>query len=471
MKKLITLVLFIAGLELAAQTDLTFYHMGSATPQSSIMNASFFPDANWYVQVPGMSTYTRANTGISYNEIFTQDPNSDSVRVDLNSISSALKPGSRLSFDGAVSLLQFGFRARKRTFSYFWNYRAQASSDYPVEFIGLLAGNSSLSGTAIEENNLKGGGMAYWEMGLGYSQETSLAGKPLIVGGRVKMLNGLVFAGTEKNASISVQSSAESLSMQWQNASILSAGLNEISGDDAESYFFNSGNRGFAVDLGAQYELNEKFRVALAINDLGSITWKNDQEENRLLGTGFTFSGLVGLDTLDIGQALADSADIWFETEEVSTSSFTTSVGPNIFVSGSYLPYDGGTVTGTVGMLNNYSTGSTFIFGAGYTQQVSDVLYASTTVSKRGQESFAWGLGMALRILGSVQFHASVDNLSGILQNASDFQGTDFRFGMNVMIGGKRRSEIKDYRRARKAEKKGRKLSDDQNESTEETQF
>ena len=38
-----------------AQEDLTFYHLGATTPQSSIRNASFTPDAKFYISLPGLS--------------------------------------------------------------------------------------------------------------------------------------------------------------------------------------------------------------------------------------------------------------------------------------------------------------------------------------------------------------------------------------------------------------------------------
>ena len=38
-----------------AQSDLSFYHLGEATPQSNMYNPVFFPDARFFISLPIIS--------------------------------------------------------------------------------------------------------------------------------------------------------------------------------------------------------------------------------------------------------------------------------------------------------------------------------------------------------------------------------------------------------------------------------
>lgn len=453
MKKLLTILLLFVSVVSFGQTDLTFYHLGPATPQSTLYNAAYFPDASTYVSLPGLSgVHAQASTGFSYGDLFRAVPGTDSVTYDLNDFIANLKPGSRLSINGGVSLFQFGLKRGHRTFTITANARYDLNMLYPVQFMDyFISGNGAFLGQNVQEENISVNGISYWEMGLGYAQDLSLLDRPLRVGGRVKLLRGVAYLGTEKDAQVTLRTDSETFDMnvQFQNAVFQTAGLSAF--DEDGDFNLNSGNNGLAVDLGATYQLNDKMDLALAINDIGSITWKNDTETYSLTENQINFIGFSGLDTLDIGEAFSDSLDIW-TSNELTSRTFKTAIGPNIFASSSYKIYPKGSVTGTVGMLNSYAIRSQLIYGVGFTHQIQDRVYASTTLSGRGKQPLQVGAGLAAR-LGFFQLYTAVNNLSGLIGDPQNVQSVDFRFGINFLFGSKRHTEKRMLKKQQEAER------------------
>ncbi len=442
MKKLLLGALLVLSLQGAyGQTDLTYYHLGAATPQSSVYNPSYFPDAKIYFSLPVLSGFSiSANTGFSYGDILKPLQGSDSVKIDLEGLVSKLNPGDRMSLNGSISLFQFGIRKGNQTFSLSSNYRYDVNVLYPVDFLDyFITGNGAYLGEKIEETSLAASVALYKETGLAYTRELFIAdGNRLTVGGRVKYLQGLVHIGTEKDASLTMFTDANTydLSIRFANAVFNTAGLNEIQSDNAVSYLLSpagNGNSGIGFDLGAQYELNEKIGLSLAINDLGAINWTTDTENYSLTENEVNFIGFSGVDTLNIGNTLSDSLDVWSASEK-NSGSFRTSIGPSIFSSATYKVGKNGKAIGTLGLLRSHFGKSQLTYGVGYTHQVKDILIASTTVSGRGKQSINVGLGLSAR-LGFFQIYTAVDNLSGLLKEATTFQGSAFRFGINFMIG------------------------------------
>ena len=72
------------------------------------------------------------------------------------------------------------------------------------------------------------------------------------------------------------------------NASLRSSAL---SLDEDTSYF--TGNNGFGMDLGATYQVSEKWAVALSVNDIGTINWSENNTTYNIKDTaGTTYSGV-----------------------------------------------------------------------------------------------------------------------------------------------------------------------------------
>jgi len=437
MRKLFIICAFLAFFNVKSQSDLTFYHMGAATPQSMMMNPSFFPDAEFYFSFPVISgTNLNYNNGLTYNQIMSPIAGTDSVKVDLELALENLKEGDNIRFVGDISIFQFGIRAGDKNFSLFSNVRYSGGFVYPVQFLNYFVnGNGNFIGQRIEESNIKGGGIAYHEIGLGYSQELRLSDMPLKVGGRVKLLQGIAHASTSEDASITMftEEGTYDLSVQFNSATFRTAGFNALYGEDASSYLISNSNKGWGVDLGAQLDINDRWTGLISVNDLGFIKWKEDIENYTLTNNQVTLGGFDNLDDVDIEQALEDSLDTWTQYDSTGES-FTTPIGSRMMLGANYKVTENGFVSGTLIRNGASYRSSTYGFGVGYTHQVGKTLTVSTTILKEEARPVKVGGGFMVRV-GLLQLYGSFNDLLNATRDPADVQGVDFRLGLNFLIG------------------------------------
>ncbi|MEO9964336.1 MAG: DUF5723 family protein [Reichenbachiella sp.] len=427
-------VLVISVVTAKAQSDLSFYHLGELTPQNNLFNPVFFPDADFYVSLPGISGIsTNLNNSFNYNDIFSAVEGTDSVRFDPEGLLSTMKSGDRLSFNGSVSLLQVGFHlGQAGAIQLFANERVKSSFYYPKHMLEyLLHGNGDFIDQEVVENNLRGGLSYYREYGVGYSRQlTVLGSKKLRVGIRAKFLQGFLQAQVDEDAYVSFLTDAESFNVRIStNQPVLhTAGFDTM---DEDGYLISNANKGFGVDIGADMEITPKLKVAFSINDIGSINWKEGVKNYELIESEATFGGLDLRDLDEAGDILSDTLEQLFDYEE-TTNSFKSKLNTRIFASGAYQVLPNGTVTGTI-MTRNDLGKQSFTYGVGYTHKVGRMLTVSTTVSKKPSQGFAIGGGFGAR-LGFMQVYTSIDNVIGFT-DIRKMQNINMRFGINFLFG------------------------------------
>ena len=417
-----------------AQSDLSFYHLGELTPQSNIYNPVFFPDADFYVSLPLISgVSTNINNSFTYSDLFAEIEGSDSVQFDPDNFLSNVNNGDRLSFDGSISLLQIGFHVGKGAVQLFANERVKSRLYYPKTLMQyLLAGNGDYLGQEVSENNLRGEGSYYREYGAGYSHELSIMeGKKLRVGLKLKYLQGFVQAEVDEDATVSILTDQDSYNVRvTTNQSVLrTAGFDAIEDGD---YLVSNGNNGFGFDIGADLQINPKLNVALAINDIGSITWKEGIKNYELVESEATFGGMDLRDLDNAGDVLKDTLEQLFDYQVIEDGQFKTKLNTRVFVSGSYKVIPKGTVTATV-MTRNDLGDLSLTYGVGYTHYVGRMLTVSASVSRKPKQGMAIGGGFGAR-LGIVQLYTSVDNMIGFT-DVRNMQNLNVRVGVNFLFG------------------------------------
>ena len=84
MKKIIAgLHILIYAFTALAQEGTSFYHLGSATIQSTAFNASYFPKGDFFVGLPvlsGISLY--ANNRFSYDDVVIKNGDINEINLD-----------------------------------------------------------------------------------------------------------------------------------------------------------------------------------------------------------------------------------------------------------------------------------------------------------------------------------------------------------------------------------------------------
>ena len=433
-KPIIGLYILVYSFTSLAQEGTSFYHLGSATIQSTAFNASYFPKGDFFVGLPvlsGISLY--ANNRFSYNDVVIKK--GDINEINLNKLVSSMGAANSFSFHGTISLAHIGFRAPSGLgVSLFANERLVANFVYPKEIAEFLfKGNGDMVGQKIDIGKFGASINYYREYGLGLAYEFD--GR-LKVGARLKYLQGFVNLSTPHNFNATLKTSNENYQFEtdWQNFQLRTAGISQFSDEaineeDLASYFISNGNSGFAIDLGLEYKLNRYYALALAINDIGYIGWKEHIQTSGLSDSTFVYAGveLQGGDIIDSISLFSDKFKV-----DTTYEQYTSFLPANIIGSIVYTPVNGTDVITTLNakiIQGQINPG----FGLGIRQTVSSNVIVSASVTKLPQQFFNVGLGFAAK-LGPVQLYMATDKILGY--SAPSIKWAQVRLGMNLVFGG-----------------------------------
>ena len=433
-KPIIGLYILVYSFTSLAQEGTSFYHLGSATIQSTAFNASYFPKGDFFVGLPvlsGISLY--ANNRFSYNDVVIKK--GDINEINLNKLVSSMGAANSFSFHGTISLAHIGFRAPSGLgVSLFANERLVANFVYPKEIAEFLfKGNGDMVGQKIDIGKFGASINYYREYGLGLAYEFD--GR-LKVGARLKYLQGFVNLSTPHNFNATLKTSNENYQFEtdWQNFQLRTAGISQFSDEaineeDLASYFISNGNSGFAIDLGLEYKLNRYYALALAINDIGYIGWKEHIQTSGLSDSTFVYAGveLQGGDIIDSISLVSDKFKV-----DTTYEQYTSFLPANIIGSIVYTPVNGTDVITTLNakiIQGQINPG----FGLGIRQTVSSNVIVSASVTKLPQQFFNVGLGFAAK-LGPVQLYMATDKILGY--SVPSMKWAQVQLGMNLVFGG-----------------------------------
>jgi hypothetical protein len=215
----------------------------------------------------------------------------------------------------------------------------------------------------------------------------------------------------------------------------------EVDEDDLINYVTNTGNLGFAIDLGANFKISDKFNVAFSIVDLGLIDWKSDVENFRMQGefeyNGIDFNDFFGEDNEDPFEQIIDSIQGVFDIEE-TTNSYRTMLPTKLFVSAAYSPAR----KHKFALLarGEYFSGTLYpSFTASYNLQVAPMLGTSLSYSVIHWNYNNIGFGLHLN-LGPLQVYTVVDNFLGGLRPHT-LQTATVHFGLNILTGYRQKTD------------------------------
>lgn len=291
MKKLYSLffALLLAG-SLAAQNPTAYFMEGSTF--RSQLNPAFAP-LRGYVNIPGIGSLNVSTSGnISLDKVL-YPRNGKLVTLIDSSVSSAealsgLKTQNLLGADTYINLIGFGAYARNR--KDFWSFglslRTSAEVNLPYSLFDFIKNG--------HEGSIRDIGVAadsYLEAAFSYS--FPLLDDRLYIGVRGKFLAGMARGRLSFDRfDVSLQDDRWAVDAAG-SLDISASGLTATTEENAageQIYKFNDiefqptspAGYGFAVDLGATYDILPDLQASLAVNDLGFISWGKG---NNLSGT------------------------------------------------------------------------------------------------------------------------------------------------------------------------------------------
>lgn len=463
-------IISFVGVVKAQDGNNTSYFL-SNLPQQYRLNPAYQLEYKVFIGLPGLS-------GISVNYLnssFTPEDmlykKADSVYMDINKFYKSLHKRNYIYFNNENSIFSIGVKAK----SWYGTLDITQKNDFMFRynkdlFTFLKYGN--LENSSMDFGKFGVDANSYLEVALGLSKKVN---NKLTVGGRLKFLMGIANVHmtdseldvvTEDDGTMRLHSRQDirlSAPVQIRNKSTKKPfPLNKpIEWDDFDfdtddlgvSDFLHARNPGFALDLGGEYQLNEKLKLFASLTDLGFIRWGNKNNNyNFYQDADFIWNGA------DISNSINDkneghiSVDSAFQkiTDELKDNfrlkskggAYTTMLSPKLYLGATYQlnrTFNAG------GLLRASVINKMFIpsLTASVNARLLRNVSASVSYGITRGSYVNVGAGLTAK-LGPVQLYVETDNL--LAANYTNTQSANARFGINLLFGHK------DHKKKKKAE-------------------
>lgn len=452
-----------------AQTDLTLYNF-DAIAQSLHVNPAAPQQTEFWVGLPAVSGIHVhfQNSGFTLLDLLATDSD---INANIREIAKNLDTKSHFSLQQDVDLFGLGFKMGKGFLSLGATQSTSLRMGYPGDIFKFISFRPGDDITGFSLNELDFESMTRTNIYLGYQHK--FIKNRLTVGFRGKYVVGQQHSFIE-SIDAQVDASDPFLLKVRSNIHVKSSGLSTLLADDFDpsndpvSIVFTD-NTGIAFDFGADFKITRKWSASVSVLDLGSITWKEGNEDYRSQGE-FDFEG-IELDLAKssefntIGTALVDSiTDIFsFDTIE-GTPSYTRALPTRYFAALNYAI----TPKHSLGIL--YHAKTTFDgemisdYSANYQGRWFRGMQFIATYSLINGSTNNVGAGVDFKF-GPLQLYLISDNILGAVMY-ENLETTNIRLGLNITFYGKKDKDPKylPFLEAPVRSKKSDKSEDDEDE-------
>ena len=429
--------------ELLGQGYFAFYELRDIVPQAQILQPAFIPNNSVTVSLPMLNFGSSFQADYKIEELLSYNDQGQLV-VDFDVMRQSAQEDNYTTFDVTTNLLYVGLKTQVGAFSLFANIRVTGNLAYGEEFMEFLAnGNSNyisqtldFSGTKVLINGIN-------EIGIGYANQ--YLNDKLTIGAKIKMVQGLIHGSLDDDfeGSLHTRESDYLWTIGVRNGQVNSAGLDyffnsqNYESDEFLNYALSNQNKSVAFDIGAKYQVLPWLNAEVAINDIGNLNWT---EQVRNYQTADALVEYIGIDLKSLDQAnniLKDSLGSKFDSNETQKS-FSTPLGTRIYL----------TATANITKADRFSF--TYFknmafqhlpanYALSYNHRFENFVFGVVGSYRRANTEFNLGASIASNI-GSVQLYMALDNIL-IMNRPERFSKADFRFGLNLMFGYKKRKK------------------------------
>lgn len=352
-------MMFMVALTSSAMAQLSPVDFMRNNPRAVFANPATYTVDNGYFDLAlGGINFGFINSGLKYDKFFRFDPNGYPIMIDLDKGVASLNKVNYLNTYLNWDIFNCGLRTKHGFFTYTHRLREVESIAYSKDLIQLLAqGNASFLGESHPADiQLNLAARAFQEFDFGYQMALT---EQLNIGIRLKFLMGT--ADVKANAlNAKFYTDPESYALKLAVEPITVTGTMPykfvMSGDSVVTIAdrrFNPAslfkNYGGGIDLGAEYQINDQWGVAAAVNDLGFISWSNNAtqfkaelvdggsfyEDGAIVFSGLNTDQLHGLlNDSTYASALLDSLSGYYKLSVNSLGRYTTGLNANFMVRG-----------------------------------------------------------------------------------------------------------------------------------------
>ena len=445
-----------------AQSELTLPFLGNIF-QNTYLNPAVQTDRDISIGLPGLSSlqFQVINNGFVPSKSMRISGNT--LHISADDLLKQLRNQNLLYANASIDLLHVKVRYQDWDFWYGLRQNQQVSMFYPKSLISLaVVGNEQYKNATMDLTPMGFNGSMYREHTVGASTER---GK-WVFGARISLLQGLTNAYLKpKNISVNVTDDMYSMSANG-DATIKTAGLpsdslfsfsshqfgsfNESNTDNFSENFFKTyysansftrfKNPGFALSVGASFQYDSQLSFSLAINDLGFISWNDNNKFYSVKGES-EFKGVDELGNMlngedfDSESLLDDFADN-FEVDEDHQGLYSTWLHTKFYFSSTYQVAQHTQLNASLyGVVNRKLYPALTL---GVNQELGRMLnlVLSTSMNQRKLSNIGFGL---LFKPGPIQFYLAADNIYSPLFNPLSFTNMNVKVGINVVLGGVRK--------------------------------
>jgi hypothetical protein len=427
-------------------------------PQSNQLNPAFQPECKVYVGFPALNSiyFNYSNSSFAYKDVITDGTGirTDSLVVNVNRFHDALKTTNYISQQFELTLFALGIRAKNYYFTLDVIGKEDFRFNFDKEMITFLKdGNSNYKGKTSNWGGLGLNANAYHEIALGVSKKIN---SKWTVGVKGKILFGIANIHMEESEmSVSTSVSGDQGILNSKHRLRASLPIDEIGYDEDgfvddvnfeefnEEFFLNTDNKGFAIDLGATYKMDEKITLYASVLDIGAINWKSNGYEFTQEGE-FTWNGADWSQSgnsndpnyreiEDVFEDLTDSITNEFRIRD-KIGSYSIGLPTKIYVGGTYQVHNKvnlGALSRTEIFNGKVQSSLTLSANARFFRNLSTSL--SYTAVNNSYNNIGFGLTAKL---GPLQFYTVTDNVMAAIKPNS-MQTANIRFGFNLLFGCK----------------------------------
>lgn len=423
------------------QANFTMYNLHE-TAQAHYLNPAFRTKAKVYVSLPlGIQSIGASNSGFKLNDVLQTRAQDDSLVLNPATTISKMAKLNYLNVESYNQIFAFAFGIKDNYFSFGVTNRLHTSLVYPKDLFvfGFEGNGKSLLGQRASLDGMGFNLISYMEYAVGYNRKIN---EKLTVGGRFKLLSGIANVDMKKSE-LGLTTDSETFALTIDGSvAVNTSGIKPFYDSLTPSDYnparkaYNFSNRGFALDLGVNYQLTEKIRLSASVIDLGSIRWKTENANFTSSSVNYTFNGVYVNDFLNdstttFSDKLSDTLQSLFSQQE-DASSYRTGLYTRFYVGGNYAFHERFNVGAT---LFNEIFNSKYRAGLLLSANVKvNNWFAATVNYSMYARSFS-NLGFGFTVKGGpVQWFVVSDNVLGFMfpQASKNFH---FSTGFNLLIG------------------------------------
>lgn len=421
--------------KLPAQRNLALFNL-HAVPQSYSLHPGRMPLSNVYFSLPvlGNINGNYSNSGFSFGDLGLGDDSEmeDFFGNDFGALSGALGKENRLNFDLNTNWIDFGFRIKKNFFSFQAAEHINVQADYPRSLFELLddvAQGEVQQTTAYDLSMLGINGLHYRTFGIGYTRSIT---PTFSAGVKLKFLSGLSNVSTLNQGLELFNNQDDAFLLIQGSLDVFSSGLKTLE-EEPENYIRGTGNRGFAMDIGAHFQPNEAIELFASMINIGKIKWKNDLTYNAIIAGNVQFP-TSDIDTFEMEvERFVDSLQT-----QTSVTAYDTRLPMMVYLGGNYYF----TPNTAVGILFNprfFERQTDLAFSVSLQTRVRRFLQAVVSYAVYNKSAFNLGAGLALNA-GPLQLYVVSDNFLPLF-NLEKAKHAHINAGLNLSFGRMTRTQ------------------------------